>query len=129
MFYSQYKQDEFLETRIFKGYKNGAFMDIGAHDGVALNNTLYFEKNNNWTGVNVEALKTVYDKLVVNRPNSININCAACNHDGMSEFICNTGYTEMLSGLKSEFDVRHYARVQSEIKQLGGTTQVIQVCT
>ena len=37
-FYSQYSQDRSLETCIFKGYKNGTFMDIGAHDGVDLNN-------------------------------------------------------------------------------------------
>ena len=39
MFNSQDKQDEYLETYIFKGYKNGIFMDIGAHDGISINNT------------------------------------------------------------------------------------------
>jgi hypothetical protein len=32
MFYSQDKQDEFLETNVFKGFTNGIFVDIGAHD-------------------------------------------------------------------------------------------------
>jgi len=41
-FYSQYNQDRSLENCIFKGHKNGIFMDIGAHDGVDLNNTLFF---------------------------------------------------------------------------------------
>ena len=44
MFYSQDKQDKYLETNIFKGYKNGFFIDIGAHDGKSINNTLYFEE-------------------------------------------------------------------------------------
>lgn len=35
MYYSQDKQDEFLETTVFKGYKNGYFVDVGAHDGVS----------------------------------------------------------------------------------------------
>ena len=87
MFNSQYKQDDYLETNIFKGHKDGFFMDIGAHDGVTINNTLYFEKNNNWTGVNIEAIKKVYDKLIINIPNSININCAVCNNDGIAKFI------------------------------------------
>ena len=56
MFYSQDGQDQFLETNIFKGYKNGVYMDIGAYDGVDINNTLYFEKTHNWTGVNVEPM-------------------------------------------------------------------------
>lgn len=129
MFHSQYKQDEFLEQNIFKGYKNGFFMDIGAHDGVSLNNTLYFEKYNNWKGINVEPIKTVYDNLVINRPNSINLNCAVCNNDGTAEFICNTGYTEMLSGLKTNFDPRHFQRLERENNQMGSTTDVITVNT
>lgn len=44
MYYSQYQQDEYLENNIFKEYKYGFFMDIGAHDGISFNNTLYFEK-------------------------------------------------------------------------------------
>jgi parallel beta-helix repeat protein len=44
MFCSQDKQDEYLENNIFKGYKNGFYMHIGAHDGIIINNTLYFEK-------------------------------------------------------------------------------------
>lgn len=34
MFYSQDKQDMYLETQIFKGYKNGFFIDVGAHIGI-----------------------------------------------------------------------------------------------
>lgn len=48
MYYSQDKQDEYLELNVFKEYKDGVFMDIGAHDGISINNTLYFEKHNNW---------------------------------------------------------------------------------
>ena len=76
MFYSQCKQDKFLEENVFKGYKNGIFFDVGAHDGKTINNTVYFEQNNNWKGINIEPIKSVYDNLVLNRPNCININCA-----------------------------------------------------
>ena len=129
MFYSQDKQDQYLETHIFKGYKNGVFMDIGAHDGKSINNTLYFEESNNWTGVNVEPIKKVYNDLVVNRPNCININCAVCNNDGISEFICNKGYTEMISGIKDTFDPRHMQRLQRENRRYGSTTEIIEVET
>jgi FkbM family methyltransferase len=129
MYYSQYKQDEYLETSIFKGFKNGLYMDIGAHDGVTINNTLYFEKNNNWNGINIEPLDDVYNKLVVNRPNSINIKCAVCNTDGSAEFISNKGYTEMLSGLKSTFDPRHHIRLQYENIHNNSTSNIIKVDT
>lgn len=129
MYYSQDKQDMYLETRIFKGYKNGFFMDVGAHNGKAINNTLYFEESNNWTGVNIEPIKEVYDSLMVNRPNCININCAVCNNDGETEFICNTGYTEMISGIKDTFDPRHIRRLQNENKQHGSSSKIIKVET
>jgi len=45
-FYSQDKQDEFLETTVFKNYKNGFFVDVGANDGVTINNTIYLRKFN-----------------------------------------------------------------------------------
>jgi FkbM family methyltransferase len=129
MFYSQDKQDEYLEKNVFKGYKNGVFMDIGAHNGITFNNTLYFEKNNNWKGVNVEPIKKVYDELMINRPNSININCAVCNKDGRTEFIYNKGYTEMISGIKHTYDDRHLNRLEIEKSFNGGSTEIIEVET
>lgn len=129
MFYSQDKQDEYLETNIFKGYKNGFYVDVGAHDGITLNNTLYFEKHNNWTGINIEPIKKVFDELAINRPNNINLNCAVCNSDGETDFLCNEGYTEMISGIKDTFDCRHFQRLEYENSQMGSTTQVIKVNT
>ena len=40
MYYSQDNQDKYLETNIFKGFKNGFFVDVGAHNGKSINNTL-----------------------------------------------------------------------------------------
>jgi len=129
MFYSQYNQDKWLEENVFKGYKNGIFVDVGANDGLVINNTLYFEKQNNWTGINIEPIKDVYDRLIINRPNSINIHCAVCNNDGETEFMHNKGYTEMLSGIKNQFDQRHLHRINRENKQTGATTEIIKVDT
>jgi FkbM family methyltransferase len=129
MFYSQDGQDKYLETNIFKGYKNGFYVDVGSHDGVWFNNTLYFEKNNNWTGINIEPIKDVFDNLVINRPTNININCAVCNNDGQTDFYLNKGYTEMLSGIKDTFDPRHFQRLQNENNWMGSSTEIIKVNT
>jgi FkbM family methyltransferase len=129
MFNSQFKQDEYLETQIFKGYKNGVFVDVGAHDGVTINNTLYFERQHDWTGINVEPLKQVYDKLVINRPKCHNINCAVSNQNGTAEFISNQGYTEMLSGLRHTYDARHFERLDRDNAQTQATTEIIKVET
>lgn len=129
IFTSQDNQDKFLENHVFKGFKNGFYVDIGAHDGISINNTLFFERYHNWRGVNVEPIKDVYDKLVQNRPNDINLNVAICNYDGTSEFLCNSGYTEMLSGLKETYDPRHLHRLNKENVEMESKTKIITVNT
>ena len=129
MFHSQDGQDKYLETNIFKGFKNGFFVDVGAHDGISINNTLYFERYNGWTGINIEPIESVYNKLVTNRPFCVNINCAVSNTDGNAEFILNKGYTEMISGLKSSYDGRHMSRLQKENIMTNSTTEIVNVCT
>jgi FkbM family methyltransferase len=128
-FYGQHQQDQFIEENFLKGYKNGFFIDIGAHDGITFNNTLYFEKYNNWTGINIEPLPHVYEQLKINRLNSINMNIAISDYDGYGEFICNQGYTEMLSGLKKDYDIRHMYRLINENNRFNAKTQVIDVQT
>jgi FkbM family methyltransferase len=123
-YYSDNKIDEFLSTHIFKGHKNGYFMDVGANDGITINNTLYFEKYYNWTGINVEPLDEPYNKLILNRVNCINLKLAIDNVDGEADFIYNTGYTEMISGLKKPYDPRHFDRLTHELNKHGGTSTV-----
>jgi FkbM family methyltransferase len=126
---SQWGQDLFLDKEIFKGYRNGIFVDVGAHDGVTINNTLFFEKERGWTGINCEPLPEVFSKLQHNRPNCENLNVAINETDGTAEFMYNNGYTEMLSGLVNHYDKRHTDRLNHEIKHMGGCTQIIHVNT
>ena len=128
-FHSQFKQDSWLEANIFRGFKNGIFMDVGAHDGKTMNNTLYFEQTHGWTGINIEPLKDVFVRLVDNRPNCININCAVSSWEGTAEFIKNMGYTEMLSGLKDHYHPNHLQRLNYELSSYGGSSEVVLVDT
>jgi len=128
-FTSQYGQDEYLERDVFKGFKNGFFVDVGANDGVSLNSTKYFQETNGWTGINIEPLSDAYSKLTVNRPNDININCAVYSTEGPQDFRCNTGFIEMLSGLVCTYDPRHLERLHNENTEFGDSTQIITVQT
>ena len=51
--------------------ENGVFVDVGAHDGVMQNNTLYLEKHKNWKGILITPNKDKYFECIKNRPNSI----------------------------------------------------------
>ena len=128
-FYSQCGQDSFLEQTIFKGFKNGIFVDIGAHDGKWINNTLYFEETHNWTGINIEPIPSVYNKLIINRPTCINLNCAVDETEGFSEFCMNIGYSEAISGLVYHYDERHKNRLNNECNIHGSTSNIITVKT
>ncbi len=112
--YSQENQDIMIDHMVFKGHTDGFYVDIGAHDGITYNNTLYFNKNHNWRGINIEPNYEIYKRLKVNRPNDININCAIANYNGMGEFIKVGGESEMISGLTSTYDDRHYERMKRE---------------
>ena len=130
MFNSQYNQDKYLEENIFKGYKNGFFVDVGSHDGITINNTLYFDKYNNWTGINIEPIEHIYNKLVINRPNNININIAISNiNTNNTIFLYNSGYTEMLSGIEEYYDEKHLLRLKKENIEYGGETNKIIIET
>ena len=56
MYYSQCDQDKYLHMNVFKDYKSGVFVDVGAHDGKTFNNTLFFEENYKWSGINIEPI-------------------------------------------------------------------------
>jgi hypothetical protein len=123
-FYSGNKQDEFISKYIFKGYKNGYFMDIGANDGIIINNTLHFEKFYNWIGTNIEPLDNAYNKLLQNRPKCNNIQIVVNNIDGLCDFIHNDGYTEMISGLVETYCSEHKQRLTNELNQYGGNSVI-----
>jgi FkbM family methyltransferase len=127
--YSQDGQDKFLELHVFDGFTNGFFVDVGAHNGVSFNNTLYFEEASEWKGINIEANPTIFPALEKNRPACINLSCAISNVEGTAEFYTTKGYAEMLSGLVDQYDPRHKERLLKETSTTNTTVETIQVPT
>ena len=66
-YYSQIGQDKYTNEIFFKGMENGFFVDIGAHDGIELSNSYFFEKTKNWKGICIEPLPDIYKLLKKNR--------------------------------------------------------------
>lgn len=125
-YYSQCGQDKFLNEKIFKGKKNGVFLDIGANDGISFSNSYYFEKELGWKGVCFEPLQSAFQKLQKNRVSN-NINACASSEDKVDHFLSVTGYGEMLSGLKSNYDQRHLQRLYDTVKEHGGKIDEVEV--
>jgi hypothetical protein len=72
--YAPSKQDLFLSIVLFKEFKNGFFVDIGAGNGYQFNQTLHFEETSQWTGINVEPDPKSFQELIQTRPKCINLN-------------------------------------------------------
>ena len=45
-----------IDEELFGGRRGGVFVDVGAHDGVSFNNTVYFEHSLGWQGLCVEPI-------------------------------------------------------------------------
>jgi FkbM family methyltransferase len=125
-FYSQIGQDRYLHEHIFKGKRNGVFVDIGAHDGISFSNTYFFEKELGWTGICVEPHPDCFAKLKQNRTCSCWGVCAG-NVEGMVNFLKIDGYAQMLSGVYAAYDQKHLARIEAELAHYGGKAQIIPI--
>ena len=106
-----------MNDNIFKGKKNGVFVDIGAYDGVTCSNTYFFEKNLGWTGVCFEPIPAIYEKLKANRK------CETFHACGWTENTKKTfrvveGSSDMLSGLVDQYSPEHAERVQRDGKNI-----------
>lgn len=125
-YYSQFRQDRFIDKVIFCKKKNGYFVDIGAYDGKTISNTYFLEKERDWKGICFEPNPTVFINLKNNRKCQI-FNCCIGNLNGNSLFFQVVGDSEMLSGLKSAYDPRHIDRIHRETKVNNGFINEIVV--
>lgn len=70
---SQAGQDFWVINEVFNQKKQGFFVEIGAADGLNINNTYLLEKKYNWNGICVEANPSLFKNLQQNR------NCTLLN--------------------------------------------------
>jgi FkbM family methyltransferase len=100
---SQLEQDINV-IKFYKEKQNGYFIEIGANDGINLSNTYLLETQYNWKGICVEPVPAIYDKLIINRPNSICSNSAIYSISNLTlDFDIANNY-DLLSGISSYID-------------------------
>lgn len=74
MYYSQSKEDVFLNDNFFKNKRDGVYIELGALNGVLYSNTKFFEDTLNWKGILIEPHPEQYKLLQINRPNNFLFN-------------------------------------------------------
>lgn len=76
MYYGQFELDKIIHQTFFKDKRNGFFVECGAFDGLTESTCKFFEESMGWTGLNIEPTPYGFERLIKNRPNCINLNCA-----------------------------------------------------
>lgn len=80
-------------------FGGGFFVEVGANDGIAQSNTLYFEKHMGWGGLLIEAIPALADKCRQNRPKCIVENCALVEAD-YGRYTVEMRYCNLMSVVK-----------------------------
>lgn len=114
-------------TQYFNGKREGVFVDVGANDGITWSNSLSLEVNFNWKGICIEPHPGAFLKLIKNRNNATNLNCAVSKNEEELDFMVIDGYAEMLSGLVSTYDQQHLQRIKQETSAHGDTVTVTKI--
>lgn len=125
-YFSQYRQDEFIDKVVLNRKRNGFFVEIGAHDGISLSNTWFFEKTRYFGGLCVEPNPAVFELLKKNRKCEV-LNTCIAEHDGTVKFLAVVGYSEMLSGIIDKYHPTHLKRIDNYIAEYGGAKKEIEV--
>lgn len=113
-YYAAHGIDQYIKETFFLNKNNGYFVDIGAHNGVDINNTYYFE-NEGWNGICFEPIPEIFKQLEQNRKCK-SVNKAISDNEGISQFFLIEGYSDMLSGLVDKYPQEHIARINREIE-------------
>ena len=109
---SQAGQDRYVDTVITGGKAGGAFVDIGAYDGVTGSNTLFFERVRGWSGLLVEPVTVLADSARRARIAPC-MALAVGARSGSTDFLqIERGYTQM-SGFLETYAADLLARVRS----------------
>ena len=63
IYFSQDSQDKLVDD-YFKQKTNGIFLEVGAGDGIVFSNTLFFERERNWTGLLIEPTRYLFETIL-----------------------------------------------------------------
>jgi len=66
---------------------NGTFLEIGGFDGITYSNTYALEKYLNFKGILIEPSPSSFQKMIKNRPNCYNVQCAISNDKTEIDFV------------------------------------------
>ena len=105
---------------------NGIFIDIGANDGLTISNTYFLEKNCDWSGIAIEPIPSIFEKLKSNRSCDVIHGCVTPK-SGKAKFLELVGGLNMLSTLSFNNTGLTARRLRKNAKRSNSTINEIDV--
>ena len=102
-FFSQFGQDHYLQRYVFGNKRDRVFADVGAYDGIAGSNSLFFEKFLGWRGICIEADPIQFAKLAMYRSCDCAQACIA-DRDGTAKTLNVAKGLTMMGGLVDHYE-------------------------
>jgi len=126
-YHSQHGQDLFVDNFIFRGRREGFFVDVGAYDGVTYSNTCFLERELGWRGICFEANPRAHAKLVAARK-ALAVNAGVGAAERSLRFLSLPESGEMGSGFL-DFYPPEYQRDEwvAEMCQKGGALHEVKI--
>jgi len=122
-YFSQAGQDAFLDERVFKGKRDGTFIEIGGYDGISGSNCLFFEMMRGWSGILIEPSPKFFAKASAIRKTTC-LQVALADEEGEAEFLeVQEGFSQM-SGLTSSYDESLRSKVEADPRHKGELIKV-----
>ena len=110
MYYSQHGEDKYLNDIIFRNYKNGVYIEMGALDGVLYSNTKFFEDSLGWKGILIEPNPYQFNNLLLNRPNNKLYNYLISNSYDQKKYKMFKTIHAAVSGVVDTLPENHYKK-------------------
>jgi FkbM family methyltransferase len=108
--FSQTGQSLIMDQKL-NSIRNGFFVEAGGWDGEEFSNTLFFERERNWTGILIEPIPELYAEIVKRNRKIYTLN--ACIADD-KPFIAKMRVAGYLSGRPELMSDQHKQRLESE---------------
>jgi hypothetical protein len=95
--FSQSDQSKYIDE-LLNGKRDGFFIEAGAFDGESYSNSLFFERERNWTGLLIEPIPRYFNQLKEKKRHAYALNaCIARDRPIVTEFRVN----HALSGIRN----------------------------
>lgn len=121
--FSQHGQSKLIDEAL--GSKRGGFfIEAGAYDGEFLSNSLFFELERAWTGLLIEPMPSLFQKLVNKNRNAYAIN--ACLANNRRPLVAKYRLGDALSGRNAQMNEAHLRRI-ANMTSLRGEERFIYV--